>query len=81
MTATIAGGLGAAGAACIIWSFRTGGLPVYVMPLVFGGAPIVNVMVSMAIHPPKQAINPMLIVGFALASAGAALVLYYRPTA
>ena len=81
MTATIAGGLGAAGAACIIWSFRTGGLPVYVMPLVFGGAPIVNVMVSMAIHPPKQAINPMLIVGFALASVGAALVLYYRPTA
>jgi hypothetical protein len=81
MTATIAGALGAAGAACIIWSFRAGGLPVYVMPLVFGGAPIVNVLVSMAIHPPKQAINPMFIVGFALASAGAALVLYYRPTA
>jgi len=81
MTATIAGALGAAGAACIIWSFRTGGLPVYVMPLVFAGAPIVNVLVSMAIHPPKQAINPMFVVGFALASIGAALVLYYRPTA
>jgi hypothetical protein len=81
MTATIAGALGAAGAACIIYSFRFGGLPVYVMPLVFGGAPIVNVLVSMAIHPPKQAINPMLFVGFALASVGAALVLYYRPTA
>ena len=35
----------------------------------------------MAIHPPKQAINPMLFVGFALAAAGAALVLYFRPTA
>jgi drug/metabolite transporter (DMT)-like permease len=81
MTATIAGALGAAGAACIIWSFRTGGLPVYVMPLVFAGAPIVNVLVSMAIHPPKQSINPMFVVGFALASVGAALVLYYRPTA
>ena len=81
MTATIAGALGAAGAACIIYSFRFGGLPVYVMPLVFAGAPIVNVLVSMAIHPPKQAINPMLFVGFALASAGAALVLYFRPTA
>ena len=81
VTATIAGALGAAGAACIIWSFRFGGLPVYVMPLVFGGAPIVNVLVSMAIHPPKAAINPLLYVGFALASIGAGLVLYFRPTA
>ena len=60
---------------------RFGGLPVYVMPLVFGGAPIVNVLVAMAIHPPKQAINPLLFVGFGLASIGAALVLYYRPAA
>ena len=81
MTATIAGALGAAGAACIIYSFRFGGLPVYVMPLVFGGAPIVNVLVSMVIHPPKEAINPLLFVGFALASVGAGLVLYFRPTA
>ena len=78
--ATVAGALGAAGAACIIYAFRTGGLPLYVMPLVFGGAPIVNVLVSMAIHPPKSAINPMLFVGFVLASAGAAMVLYFRPT-
>ena len=81
VTATIAGALGAAGAACIIWSFRFGGLPVYVMPLVFGGAPIVNVFVAMAMHPPKQAVNPLLFVGFGLASIGAAIVLYYRPTA
>jgi hypothetical protein len=81
VTATIAGALGAVGAACIIWSFRTGGLPVYVMPLVFGGAPIVNVLVSMAMHPPKVAINPLLYVGFALASIGSGMVLYYRPTA
>ena len=81
VTATIAGALGAAGAVCIIWAFRTGGLPVYVMPLVFGGAPIVNVIVTMAIHPPKSSINPMLYVGFLLASIGAALVLYFRPTA
>ena len=81
VSATVAGALGAAGAACIIWSFSFGGLPVYVMPLVFGGAPIVNVLVSMLIHPPKQALNPMLFLGFVLASLGAALVLYYRPTA
>jgi hypothetical protein len=51
------------------------------MPLVFGGAPIVNVLVTMAIHPPKQSLSPMLFVGFLLAAGGAALVLYYRPTA
>jgi hypothetical protein len=68
------------GAVCIIWSFRSGGLPFYVMPLVFGGAPIVNVLVTMAIHPPKAAINPLLYVGFAFAAAGAGMVLYYRPT-
>jgi hypothetical protein len=81
ITATIAGALGAAGAACIIYAFRFGGLPLYVMPLVFGGAPIVNVLVSMVIHPPKSAINPMLFVGFVLASVGAGMVLYYRPAA
>jgi hypothetical protein len=81
ITATAAGALGAIGAACIIWSFRTGGLPVYVMPLVFGGAPIVNVLFTMLLHPPKSTINPMLYVGFLLASIGAAMVLYFRPTA
>jgi hypothetical protein len=81
LMATVAGGLGAIGAVCIIWAFRTGGLPVYVMPLVFGGAPIVNVALTMAIHPPRNPINPMLYLGFLLASVGAALVLYFRPTA
>jgi hypothetical protein len=81
VTATIAGALGAAGAACIIWAFRAGGLPVYVMPLVFGGAPIVNVLLSMVVHPPKTAPSPMLYLGFLLASAGAGLVLYFRPPA
>ena len=80
MTATIAGALGAAGAACIIWAFKSGGLPVYVMPLVFGGAPIVNVLFSMMLHPPKSAINPMLYLGFLFASVGAGMVLYFRPT-
>ena len=79
VTATIAGALGAVGAACIIYAFRFGGLPVYVMPLVFGGAPIINVLVSMVIHPPKASINPMLYLGFLLASIGAGMVLYFRP--
>jgi drug/metabolite transporter (DMT)-like permease len=77
--ATLGGALGAAGAVCIIWAFKSGGLPVYVMPLVFGGAPIVNVLLSMTLNPPRTAINPMLYLGIALASAGAAMDKYYRP--
>jgi hypothetical protein len=80
-TATIAGALGAIGAACIIWAFRTGGLPVIVMPLVFGGAPIVNVLLSMLLHPPKAEPSPLLYLGFLLASVGAGMVLYFRPAA
>jgi len=79
MRATLGGALGAAGAVCIIWAFKSGGLPIYVMPLVFGGAPIVNVLLAMMIHPPRSAPNPMLYVGFLLASIGAAMVLYYKP--
>jgi len=47
---------------------------------VFGGAPIVNVLITMLLHPPKSAINPLLYLGFVLASIGAAMVLYFRPT-
>jgi hypothetical protein len=81
LTATLAGALGAAGAACIIWAFKSGGLPIYVMPLVFGGAPIINVLFAMAIHPPKAGVNPMLYLGILLASIGASMVLYFRPHA
>ena len=79
VSATVAGALGAIGAVCIILAFQTGGIPLYVMPLVFGGAPIVNVAISVAIHPPQSRIDPMLYVGFLLASIGAAMVLYFRP--
>ena len=81
ITATAAGALGAIGAVCIIYSFRFGGLPLYVMPLVFGGAPIVNVLLTMVLHPPKSTPNPLLYVGFLLAASGAGMVLYFRPRA
>ena len=77
--ATIGGALGALGAVCIIWAFKAGGLPNYVMPIVFGGAPLVNVLVSMWMHPPKTAPNPMLYLGYLLAAAGGGLVLYFKP--
>src|SRR4026209_2056946 len=53
ITATIAGALGAAGAACIIYSFRFGGLPLYVMPLVFRGGPLVNALLPPGAPPPQ----------------------------
>lgn len=77
--ATIAGALGAIGAACIIWAFKSGGVPNYVMPLVFGGAPVINVLVTMFLHPPKSAVNPLLYLGMLLVVLGASLVLYFRP--
>ncbi|HVG19653.1 MAG TPA: hypothetical protein VNI02_11425 [Blastocatellia bacterium] len=77
--ATIGGALGALGAVCIIYAFKTGGLPTYVMPLVFGGAPIVNVLFSMYQHPPHTRPNPLLYVGFVLVAVGAGLVLYFKP--
>ena len=78
--AAIAGGaLGAIGAVCIIFAFKSGGLPTYVMPLVFAGAPLVNVLFSWWMHPPKTSPNPLLYLGFVLASVGAGMVLYFKP--
>ena len=79
IAATLGGTLGALGAVCIIWAFKAGGLPTYVMPLVFGGAPVVNVLFSMWQHPPRTAPNPLLYVGFLFAAAGAWMVLHYKP--
>jgi hypothetical protein len=78
-TATAAGLLGALGAVCIIYAFRSGGSPAIVMPIVFGVAPLINVLVTMAIHPPAHAPNPLLYAGYLLASIGVGLVLYFRP--
>jgi hypothetical protein len=77
--AIVAGTLGAIGAVCIIFSFRAGGTPTYVMPLVFGGAPLVNVLYTIATHPPKTAPSPMLYLGFLVTALGAGMVLYYKP--
>ena len=80
VAATLGGTLGAAGAVCIIFAFKYGGVPTYVMPLVFAGAPLVNVLFTMWQHPPKTSPNPLLYLGFLLAATGAGLVLYFKPT-
>ena len=78
MVATIAGALGAIGAGCIIWAFRSGG------PAGVRDAPRLRRRPHRqraavdGDHPPKAAPNPMLYVGFVLASVGAGLVLYFQ---
>lgn len=79
INATVAGVLGAFGALFVIWAFRAGGVPTYVMPIVFGFAPLVNVVYTMATHPPKVAPSPLLYVGFLLTALGAGMVLYFKP--
>jgi uncharacterized membrane protein len=79
LSASAGGALGAIGAVFIIYAFRAGGLPSYVMPLVFAGAPIVNVFFSMYLSPPKAAPNPLMWLGMVLAAIGVSLVLYFKP--
>jgi hypothetical protein len=76
---TIAGMLGALGAIGVIFALKSGGKPLYIAPLVFAGAPIINVLVSMAWDRPASAPRPLFYVGLVLAAAGAALVLLYKP--
>lgn len=77
--ATFAGVLGAAGALCIILSIKSGGTPLYIAPLVFSGAPIVNVFVSMTWHRPEHSPGPLFFIGVVMAAVGAGLVLYSKP--
>jgi uncharacterized membrane protein len=79
INATIGGALGALGAIFIIYAFKNGGVPTYVMPLVFGGAPLINTLYSMWLNPPKESISPVMWLGMIMVPVGAALVLLYRP--
>ncbi len=75
----LAGACGAVGALGIIMSFHTGGRPVFVMPLVFGGAPVVNTLFSIARQNLWQHVNPFFWSGLILVIAGAAMVLVFAP--
>jgi uncharacterized membrane protein len=80
ISSTLGGALGALGAVCIIWAFRNGGSPMYVMPIVFGLAPLINVLYTAIMHPPKNSPSPLLYLGYLLASIGVGLVLRFRPS-
>lgn len=54
-----------------------------VMPIVFAGAPLVNTVTAMALHPPRDGLKslpPLFIVGCLLAAGGAFLVAKYAPS-
>jgi hypothetical protein len=74
-----AGTFGAVGALGIILAFNSGGRPVFVMPLVFGGAPVVNTLVSVARHGQWSDINAFFWAGLILVIAGSAMVLILAP--
>jgi hypothetical protein len=77
---SLAGGAaGAIGAIGIILAFNFGGKPIYVMPLVFGGAPVINTFASMAAAPPSEPIGPVFIAGLIMVVIGAVTVLVFAP--
>ncbi|MFO0788666.1 MAG: hypothetical protein U0805_04355 [Pirellulales bacterium] len=73
------GAFGALGALGIILAFNSGGKPVFVMPLVFGGAPVINTLVSIAKTHQWNNVNPFFWAGLILVVAGAAMVLVLAP--
>ncbi len=75
----VAGAVGALGALGVILAFNFGGSPLYVMPLIFGGAPVVNTVFSMILGKTYRQVRLPFLVGLALVVAGAALVLIYKP--
>lgn len=74
-----AGACGAFGALGIILSFNFGGKPVYVMPLVFGGAPVVNTVVTMTEKGTLADIPVMFLVSLVVVISGAVTVLVFAP--
>ena len=77
----VAGAIGAVGALGIVLAFKFGGKPIYVMPLVFGLAPIINTLVTMIMgRTLKEASTPFYI-GILIVAIGAAGVLVFKPNA
>ena len=74
-----AGTAGAVGALGIIMAFNFGGKPIYVMPLVFGGAPVVSTLFSSATNRTLGQLDPMFLAGLILVVAGAVMVLVFAP--
>jgi hypothetical protein len=85
----VAGMAGAVGAFTLVLALgaaaalKGGAAPAAVMPIVFGGAPVVNTIVAMCVHPPEggfRSIPVPFLVGVVLAAAGAVMVAKYAPS-
>lgn len=92
----IAGTAGALGAFTLVLALGAAALPLVkggggygpaaasaVMPIVFAGAPIVNTVVALMVHPPEgglKSLPPLFLVGIVLAASGAFLVAKFAPT-
>jgi hypothetical protein len=74
-----AGAAGALGSLGIILAFNMGGKPIFVMPLVFGGAPVVNTLTSVIKEGTFGQIEPPFYAMLGLVILGAATVLIFAP--
>jgi len=78
----LAGIAGAVGAFGVLLAFGAKGHPAVVMSIIFAGAPIVNAVVTLAIHPPAGGLSSLrwqFLAGIALAAIGGTLVTLYKP--
>lgn len=78
----VAGILGAAGAFCVLLAFGARGAPAAVMSIVFAGAPVVNAVYSLVLHPPHGGWGTLrwqFVAGILLAAVGGCLVTLYKP--
>jgi hypothetical protein len=80
--ATLAGIAGAVGALCVLLAFGARGNPAVVMSIVFAGAPVVNALVALWVHPPSggwSSLRWQFVAGVLLAALGGLLVMRFRP--
>lgn len=75
-----AGAAGAIGALGIILAFKYKGQPVYVMPLVFGCAPVVNTFVTMLMTRKMKEASWIFYFGVLVVAIGAAGVMTFKPS-
>lgn len=78
----IAGIVGALGAFCVLLAFGAKGSPSVVMSIIFAGAPIVNAVIALSLHPPAGGFGTLrwqFVTGILLAALGGYLVTVYKP--
>jgi hypothetical protein len=74
-----AGAAGAIGALGIILAFNYGGKPIYVMPLVFGGAPVINTFTTLVVEGTWGQVQIPFYVSLLMVILGAVTVLVFAP--